>query len=263
MLGKIIGAIIGYMMGGFLGFFIGLFLGHLFDRLLPRLLAGALKGVVIKHQARIQKEFFESTFLVMGHIAKADGRVSEEEILMARQVMQRMNLNEEVSREAMRLFGVGKSNEFDLETQLKSLHLVARRQRNLCQMFIEIQIAAGYANGVLDDAERVILLKVCSSLGFSEDDFNRLESMVKAEIHMQQPGRTKGLSLEDAYAILDITVDASDAEVKRAYRRLTSQHHPDKLQAKGLPKEMMKIAEEKTHEIRTAYERVREERGFK
>ncbi len=263
MLGKMIGAIIGFLMGGFLGFLIGLFLGHLFDRLLPHILVGTLKGVVIKHQARIQKEFFESTFLIMGHIAKADGRVSEEEIRMARQVMQRMNLSEEVSREAMRLFGVGKSADFDLDAQLRSLHLVLHRQRNLCQMFIEIQLAAGYANGILDDVERNILLKVCQALGFSESDFARLESMVKAEMHMHQPGRTKGLSLDDAYAVLNVSSDASDAEIKRAYRRLTSQHHPDKLQAKGLPKEMMKIAEEKTHEIRTAYERIRDERGFK
>ncbi len=263
MLGKIIGAIIGFLMGGFLGFLIGLFFGHLFDRLLPHILVGTLKGVVIKHQARIQKEFFESTFLIMGHIAKADGRVSEEEIRMARQVMQRMNLSEDVSREAMRLFGVGKSADFDLDAQLRSLHLVLHRQRNLCQMFIEIQLAAGYANGILDDVERNILLKVCQALGFSESDFSRLESMVKAEMHMHQPGRTQGLSLDDAYAVLNVSAEASDAEIKRAYRRLTSQHHPDKLQAKGLPKEMMKIAEEKTHEIRTAYERIRDERGFK
>jgi DnaJ like chaperone protein len=263
LLGKIVGAIIGYMMGGLLGLLIGLFLGHIFDRLLPLLLVGALKNALNKHQGNIQRVFFESTFLVMGHIAKADGHVSEEEIQLARQVMQRMNLGEEASREAMTLFSIGKAPDFNLAAQLKPLHLAIHRHRNLCQMFIEIQLAAGYANGVLDPKERSILLKICHSLGFEESDLKRLESMIQAEMHMHQPGRTRGLSLEDAYAILNVSADVSDSEIKRAYRRLTSQHHPDKLQAKGLPKEMMKIAEEKTHEIRTAYERIRQERGFK
>jgi DnaJ like chaperone protein len=55
---------------------------------------------------------------------------------------------------------------------------------------------------------------------------------------------------------------ASEAEVKNAYSRLMSQHNPDKLVAKGLPEEMMKIATQKTHEIRQAYEQIKEARGF-
>ena len=68
--------------------------------------------------------------------------------------------------------------------------------------------------------------------------------------------------LDDAYAILGVDAQAGEAEIKRAYRRLLSQHHPDKLVAKGLPEEMMKMATQKTHEIRQAYEAVREARGF-
>ena len=68
--------------------------------------------------------------------------------------------------------------------------------------------------------------------------------------------------LSSAYALLNVAEDASDAEIKKAYRRLLSQHHPDKLVAKGLPEEMMKMAAEKTHQIRKAYEIIREQRGF-
>ena len=68
------------------------------------------------------------------------------------------------------------------------------------------------------------------------------------------------MSLDDAYAMLDIGRGASDAEVKKAYRRLMSQHHPDKLVSKGLPEEMIKLATEKTQEIRKAYDLVRESR---
>jgi len=87
--------------------------------------------------------------------------------------------------------------------------------------------------------------------------------MVRAEQHAARGGNVEQVSQDDAYAILNISAQSSDADVKRAYRKLTSQHHPDKLVAKGLPKEMMKLAEEKTHEIRVAYERIREARGIK
>ena len=68
------------------------------------------------------------------------------------------------------------------------------------------------------------------------------------------------MQLKDAYAILNISPSANDSEVKRAYRKLISQHHPDKLISKGLPEEMMKIATQKTQEIRAAYECVMDER---
>ena len=108
-------------------------------------------------------------------------------------------------------------------------------------------------------------MHICAVLGFSPLDLERLESMIRAERHASKgsrSGRVDHVSDDDAYAILNITSSVSDAEVKRAYRRLMNQHHPDKLVAKGLPKEMMKLAEEKTHEIRVAYERIRETRGF-
>ncbi len=263
MLGKLIGGIVGFWLGGFLGLLLGLLLGHQVDRNLTRVAGGFLLSTLAKHQVKIQRVFFEATFSVMGHVAKADGRVSEHEIAMARQVMQRMGLDEDATREAMEMFGKGKQADFDLEGTLQELRKVTNGRLNLMQMFIEIQLGAGYADGSLDPAERELLVRICNILGFPLAVFERLEAMIQAEIHLHQTGRNAGPSLDDCYAILNIDETASDAEVKRAYRRLTSEHHPDKLAAKGLPKEMMKLAEEKTHEIRKAYERIRETRGFK
>ncbi len=133
-------------------------------------------------------------------------------------------------------------------------------------MFIELQLYAAYANGVLHPAKNIILLKVCQIFNLSKHDFETLAAAIVGELHHeQQSGGIAGgpaISPKDAYAILNISAKTGDTEVKRAYRLLMSQHRPDKLVSKGLPEEMMKIAEHRTHEIRQAYERIREVRGF-
>ena len=260
--GKLIGGFLGYMMGGFFGALIGAALGHQFDRGMANFSGDFSAGLGGLSHVEIQRAFFEATFSVMGAVAKADGRVSEEEISLARQVMARMGLPESARREAMTLFSQGKQVDFDLEAMLVRFHYATRRARNLRQMFIEIQLHSAYADGELNPAEKKLLLTICSELDFSTLEFDRLNAMVLAERHAAKGGKVEQVSVDDAYAILNISSKASDAEVKRAYRKLINQHHPDKLVAKGLPAEMMKLAEEKTHEIRASYDRIREARGI-
>lgn len=258
--GKLIGAISGYLIAGPIGLMIGVLIGHQLDRRLKSVDGGVRSGYIT--QAEVQRAFFEATFSVMGSVAKADGRVSEEEISMARQTMIRMGLTEESRLEAIKLFTAGKQPDFPLETALSRFHYATQRAHNLRQIFIEIQLHAAYADGELNSSEREVLLLICDELGFSTLDFERLDAMIKAEQHAGRNGRIDQVSLDDAFAILNIRSNASDSEVKRAYRRLMNQHHPDKLVAKGLPQEMMKLAEEKTHEIRVAYERIQKARGM-
>jgi len=257
--GKLVGGGLGYLLAGPWGLVIGAFFGHQFDRGLASFQDGVMGGA---HQALAQQAFFEATFSIMGHMAKIDGRVSEQEIALAREVMARMGLSEQSRLLAIELFTQGKQPGFDPNEVLTRFLQASRRARNLHQMFIEIQLHAAYADGAMDAAERGLLLSICETLGFSEADLDRLDAMIRAERHAGGGGPVEKVSLDDAYAILNITPEATDAEVKRAYRRLTSQHHPDKLVAKGLPEDMMKLAQEKTHEIRTAYERIRDSRGF-
>jgi DnaJ like chaperone protein len=149
-----------------------------------------------------------------------------------------------------------------VDAALAHFYRTTQLARNLRQIFIEIQLHAAYADGQMHERERQTLLHICELLHFSAADFGRLEAMVQAERHAASGGKVEQLTLEDAYAILNIQPTATDSEVKRAYRRLTNQHHPDKLVAKGLPDEMMQLAQEKTREIRAAYERIRDARGF-
>ncbi|MET0049927.1 MAG: co-chaperone DjlA [Candidatus Thiodiazotropha sp.] len=270
--GKLVGGAFGYMLGGPLGAMLGAALGHRFDKGLKGLPDD--EGWSPGDQERVQTAFFTATFSVLGHIAKADGRVSPDEIRLAEAVMAQMSLSEEMRKTAIRLFNEGKSRDFPLDQVVTQFRQECHRRQTLIQMFLEILIQGAYADGRMDRDEESLLLHICQLLNVSEFTFRQLERMIRAQSHQYQggsqysggtrrpPPRAPGLSVEDAYAILNVTQSASDQEVKRAYRRLISQHHPDKLVSKGLPEEMMKLAAQKTDEIKKAYERIKEARGM-
>lgn len=260
--GKIIGGTFGFMLGGPLGALLGAALGHNFDKGIE----GAASGQRGWHsQDRIQTAFFTATFAIMGRLCKADGRVSEDEIMLARRVMNQMNLSGPQTRAAMALFKEGKKPDFPVDEVLRQLNLEIGHQMNLRRMFIEIQFYAAYADGIMHPSERKILMHICTTLGIGEQEFGEMAAAIAGEIHHQRArysGRDTGPSLKDAYAILNISGDTSDSEATRAYRRLMNRHHPDKLVARGLPEEMMKVAEQRTHEIRQAYLTIKKARGM-
>jgi DnaJ like chaperone protein len=258
--GKLFGGTFGFMLGGPLGALIGAAIGHSLD---TRVQDFSDEQQGLFGRERIQMAFFTATFSVMGHVAKADGRVTADEIRLAQMVMQQMQLDGRLRKLAQRLFNEGKAAGFPLDDVLDQLKRECRQRQTLLRMFLEIQMQAAMADGVVDAAERQLLLHVATRIGFSVADFEQIEAMMQAAGRYQGDGvPASQAQLSSAYALLNVSEEASDAEIKKAYRRLMSQHHPDKLVAKGLPEEMMKMASEKTHQIRQAYELIRENRGF-
>ncbi len=264
--GKVLGGAFGFMLGGPLGALLGATLGHGFDRGLKEL---DEHGPALGNTERVQTAFFTATFSVMGHMAKIDGRVTEDEITTARSIMAQMQLTDAQRETAIRLFREGKSARFDVDAVLEQFRQECFRRRNLIQMFLEIQIATALSDGAISSAERQALRLMCDRLGFPE---SRLEQLVALAIAFQSGrfGHRNGaertapaaqVSLSADYALLGVDENASQAEVKKAYRRLMAQHHPDKLVAKGLPEEMIRLATERTQEIKAAYERVKAARA--
>ena len=261
--GKLIGGAFGLMIGGPIGALLGVALGHSFDRGLHQSLeyeAGA------DDEDKTKTAFFAATFSVMGHLAKADGQVSEDEIDMARQVMAHMQLSEDQKRVAIRLFNEGKASDFPLELVLTQLKRECHHRATLLQMFLEIQIATVMADGVVHEQEQKLLSRVGIFLGFEPEMISRLISMVQAQSYsyrFDQAATPAADDLDKAYQALGVGRHCDDAELKKAYRRLMNQHHPDKLVSRGMPEEMVKLATEKTQEIKTAYELIKKSRGLK
>lgn len=258
--GKILGGAFGMMIGGPIGALLGAALGHNFDKGVSHT-GNSQAG--FGRQERVQTMFYTATFSVMGHVCKADGRVTDDEISLAKQVMQQMDMDADQRRAAINLFNEGKKESFPLIDVIKQFKREIGFRPNLLRMFIEVQIMAAYADGVMHLAERDVLLKICQVLHISQHEFDHLCAMIGGMGDGTSADRDDGSpSLKQAYAVLDVNDSASSSEIKKAYRRLLSQHHPDKLVAKGLPEEMMKVAAERTHEIRKAYEVIKKAKNF-
>jgi DnaJ like chaperone protein len=265
-IGKIGGSLLGLAAGGPIGAAIGLLLGHQFDRGLvftegdPRRRRHRSSG-----SAERQRVFFETTFLVMGHIAKVDGRVSEAEIQAARQVMHRMRLRSPEVRLAIDLFNRGKQPEFPVDAQVQLLRRACAVQPELLRTFMEIQMDLALVKGGMTTRERELLWRIAEALGIGRIELAHLEAVLRARRSFGE-GRAAtpaDQALDQAYRVLGVPSGASDQEVKTAYRRLMNQHHPDKQVAQGLPASLLEIAKERTREIRSAYEVIRDHRGIR
>lgn len=279
--GKILGSFFGFLFGGVFGALFGLFIGHQFDKARRLRQAGfnsSFGGG--PSQAERQEEFFKAAFAVMGHVAKAKGQVTREEIQLASTMMDRMNLHGEQRKAAQDAFREGKESGFPLETVLERVRISSAGRFDLMQFFLELQISAAFADGEVHPSERNVLHKVAQGLGFSSEQLEQRLRMQEAAFRFQRGGfggQSGGQShqsagswqqastadqLSDAYKLLGVDSSADVKSVKRAYRKLMNEHHPDKLMAKGLPPEMMNVAKEKAQEIQNAYDLIKKSKGF-
>jgi len=262
--GKLVAGLIGFLAAGLVGLVLGLLLGHAFDRgLLRTLHYGSPEQI-----ARTQKSFFDTCFLLLGHVAKADGRVTETEVAHTEALFRQMGLDMRQRQEAIGLFKRGAAADFDPEPVVVDFLRVCHGQRRLRQTLLLFLISLALADDTQEGAERSVLGRLIGLLGYRDGHLEQLLNMTRAQEHFHgergAPGGVQpGTSLRDAYAALGISEDIDDRGLKRAYRKLMSEHHPDKLIARGVPEDMLKVATERAQEIQVAYDMIRKSRGLK
>ncbi len=206
-----------------------------------------------------QALFFKTVFNLLGHIAKADGHISENEVKLTEAYMDKMGLSPEHKREAIRLFKEGASTDFSLQSCLMAYRDLGMRSPNLSQMLLVYLINLAMVDGVLHNREVDILQQVADSVGFSRTTFEQLLKMIGAQNSFAKNQAGDDLAL--AYEALGVTAETSDADIKKAYRKLMSQYHPDKLMGQGFPEEMIKSATERSQEIQAAYDLIKKSRS--
>jgi DnaJ like chaperone protein len=269
-IGKTVGGLIGLLTGGPVGAAIGVVIGHQFD-------ANSAPGIARRpgigsaagpSATQIGEQFFRTTFEVMGHVAKADGRVSEQEIQAARAVMSQLRLTPDQVQVAIACFTAGKAARFSLGTALGALYRSCGGRPDLMRAFIEIQMRAALMGNDLQPAARKVLQNMSSQLGLGVIEFAHIEAVLRMRRngYAAGSGNAAGVNREtqlaEAYKVLECTPQNSNEELALAYRRQLSRHHPDKLKANGLPESMIEHAKQRTQQIIEAWELVRERRGI-
>lgn len=252
-----IGAFIGLLAGGLFGLLVGGAIGYLASNLLRRTVIGGLQVA--------QTELLKSVFAVMGAICKSDSVVTRDEINAVEKIFDMLRLSDEQRRLAKRAFGEGKQPDFDLDAAVDRFAAISRGRAPLVQLFLQLQCMAVAADGRFHPAEHAMLVRVAGRLGLTEGDVAQLESLLRAATGSSAegaPGRPPEDRLADAYAALGVTPDTAPADIKRAYRKLISKNHPDKLAARGLPESMRAVAEERSREINAAYDLIKNSRRF-
>lgn len=286
-IGKIVGFFLGYQIfHGLFGGIFGAFLGHLFDKKLYEL--GSVRSSVFGKNLTRQELFTQTTFAVLGHLAKAKGRVTEEDIQNARNLMAHLKLDAKGRERAQQAFTLGKEADFPLRMVTKEFREACARRQDLLRFFIQVQITAAIQDGELDAQEQQVLFTVAEAMGINRFQFEQMLGMVMAaqqfsagggfhQQYSQQSGYSQGSysqggysgyqssqpSIDAAYKVLGVTAEDDQNTVKRAYRKLMNENHPDKLAAKGLPDEMMELAKEKTQQIQAAYDLICKQKGWK
>ena len=245
--GKIMGGSVGFMFGGPIGALVGASLGHaLID---DRTRSGLAESGRLTGQEQRQAVFFTATFAMLGKMAKADGRVCQNEISVVRSFMHdKLQLDGPAQQFAISVFNEAKDNDTSFEDYARQFGQVFHNEPQLRMMFYEMLFTMALADDVLHPAEESILRAAPNLLGLHGDVFATVKRQFVSD-------------LSHHYAVLGLDNNAELPEVKKAYRKLVSEYHPDKVVSKGLPEDFIKFAEEKFREINEAYEAIQSSRN--
>lgn len=255
---KIIGVVAGFYFFGFFGAIAAFFLGSIIDRAIVY----GVGGVNPLSRAHRQSVFLSSVFVLMGKIAKADGHISQNEIAHVEQLFQKLGMTAEHRQQSIALFKKGAAADFDIKPALNEFMKVCGHTNSLKQMLLVYLIVMALADGTLDPAEENLLKEIALHLGYNETLFKQIIAMVINQTHFAGGQANSASSLEDAYKALGVSKESSDQEIKRAYRKLMSQYHPDKLMGQGVPEDMIKMATTQAQEVQVAYDLIKKNRGL-
>lgn len=278
--GKLIGAVIGMGFFKFPGLIAGLIIGHLFDtKLSLKLFQSKVFAEHFGDNASVKQKalFFHTYFACLGHVNKTDGPVSQNDIHIASSMMDNMGLYGSKRIEAQQAYREGKARNFPLKLHLKDFKAQFWGQKQTLQLFIEMLIGALYAQRTLKKSEQQVLLLISETLGFTAKQLSFLITRYEIEKRFRQSQahrqydkqgqsnytETGAARLSDAYKILDVDETDTEKTIKRAYKKLMAQNHPDKLAAKGLPEEALALAKNKTQDIQAAYSLIKKSKGWK
>ena len=246
-----------YFTGSFLLTLLSYFIGGGIDRARD-LGLGAINPLAAGQR---QAVFLETAFVLMGKLAKSGGHISQDEINYVEDMIRKMGMSSEHRQQAINQFKRGSAPDFNIDAALNLFMEHCGQTLHLKQVLLMYLIVMATADGQVDSAEQSFIEQVANRLGYSDQEFQQMLDMALNQTHFKQGSPVSGSSIDDAYKALGVASSNTDQEIKRAYRKLMSQYHPDKLIGQGLPEDMIAVATEQAKEIQVAYDLIKKHRG--
>ena len=238
--GKVIGGVAGFALGGPLGALIGAYAGHRVDQ---------AKGAGARPDSDTRQVAFTIAVIVLAaKMAKADGKVTRDEVDAFKTIF---NIPPSEMKKVGDLFDEAKQDATGFEPYARQIAAMFVHEPAVLEELLGGLFHIAKADGVVHPADLDYLKRVAEIFGFDAHQFGRVHAS------FDDPEKA------DPYDILGVSRDASDAEVKKAYRKLIMENHPDKLMSQGLPQEFIDLATEKMAAINGAYDIIEKQRGMK
>jgi len=201
-----------------------------------------------------RESFLEHAFSMLALMAKADGRVSTIEIshleLYMRDVLR---LDEKQRQTAINAFRSALRSKLDFDHYAIEFYRRFRTKSGVLYGMASVLTELAKADGELTRQEEMLLERVLFIFGITRFNFSSNSNEQRSNAT-----ETSNNDLSDAYRMLECAPGAPLDEVKRAYRRLVKEHHPDRVLARGLPPEFTRHAEERFRQVQAAYEKIME-----
>lgn len=263
--GKVVGAVAGLATGRPWMALIGLVLGHQFDRGFADRFTKFGPEVSSGRLEKLSGPYVKALFQTMGHLAKADGRVTEDEIRAVRSLMNRLGLGPVEVRQAIAWFESGKVASFPLKSTLRQIRAKSARKAEKRALFVRLLMEVALSKPNLHERERALLWVVCTELEIGRVEFAQLEAMLRAQrgFRRSAAGDADARRVAQAYSALGVEKSSSNDEIKKAYRRLMNKNHPDKLSGNNPDQAAIMEAERRTREVRSAYEMLKARRSIR
>lgn len=244
--GKVALGSLGLFFGGPLGAILGATLGH---HLIDKGSDYPNQTAKLKPAEQTQAAYFISVFSILGKLAKIDGIVSKDEIAVVENFIRSMNISFEKQEFAKRIFNEAKNSRYSIDDFAMQFYQINRQQPSILLSFIDVLFQVAAADGTFHVAEETALKRIKDIFQISDSQFNHIKAIYFRDI-------------DKFYRCLNCTSKSSNEEIKKNYKKLVKDFHPDRIISKGLPEEFIAFASKRFREIQEAYENIKKERGF-
>jgi DnaJ like chaperone protein len=252
--GKAIGASVGFAVGGPLGAVLGGVIGHGIDSQAEH---GRQYFETEEHGwPEVEQEFdrqylfYVSLASLSAKMAKADGVITSDEIRAFDHFLRfDLNLDVDERKKIALIFNEAKNSPEDAAAIARQFTALIGYQREVLHMMVQLLFKIAMADGHMHPNEERFIDQMASIFNLSQMEFQQIRALYIKEN-------------DQAYRILGVAKNVSDTELKKAYKQLVREYHPDKMQAKGVPEDFIKVANEKMAEINEAYDDICKERGI-